>query len=291
MNLSKRVGIFVLLVGLATASGAFAQSGRANKIVELLDSGKPVFGIFSGPKTPAGAVAQSGSRADFIFYSMETGPFDVPGMQVYMQFLFERKALASSTTNELPVITRIPPIRDGRVEAQDRTKRVLDAGAYGVVFPHVDSAGDAVHASQSMRLRPKGSRPDDTGVAARYWGVEPDDYMNRADLWPLNPEGELVNVILIEDQAGIANAREIVSAEGVTVAIPGPGDLNRAYEGDRAAVERAIQTTLAACKEFDVVCGITAGPDDIEKRLDEGFRFFIVTSPEAIDVGRRVSGR
>ena len=97
--------------------------------------------------------------------------------------------------------------------------------------------------------------------------------------------------MLIEDQAGIEIARDIVGAPGVGVAIPGPGDLRRAYEGDMEAVENAIQTVMAACKEFDVVCGITAGPDDIEKRLDEGFRFFIVTSPETIAVGRRVSGR
>jgi 4-hydroxy-2-oxoheptanedioate aldolase len=208
-----------------------------------------------------------------------------------MQFLLEREALASSTANEHPVITRIPPIRDGYVEAQDRTKRVLDAGAYGLVFPHVDSAEDAVHGARSMRYRPEGLRPEGTGDAPRYWGMDEASYVRKADVWPLNPDGELVNVVLIEDKAGIAKAREIVSAEGVTVAIPGPGDLNRAYEGDREAVEAAIQTTLAACKEFDVVCGITAGPDDIEKRLDEGFRFFIVTSPETIAVGRRVSGR
>lgn len=272
-------------------SSASAQTGRVNKIVELLDAGKPVFGIFSGPKTPQSAVAQTRHGADFIFYSMESGPFDVPGMQVYMQFLLEREALATSTSNEHPVITRIPPIRDGRVEAQDRIKRVLDAGAYGLVFPHVDSAEDAVHGARSMRFRPEGLRPGDTGDAPRYWGLDEAAYRQKADLWPLNPGGELVNVVLIEDKVGIAKAREIVSAEGVTVAIPGPGDLNRAYEGDREAVEGAIQTVLAACKEFDVVCGITAGPDDIEKRLDEGFRFFIVTSPETIAVGRRVSGR
>jgi hypothetical protein len=57
------------------------------------------------------------------------------------------------------------------------------------------------------------------------------------------------------------------------------------------AVEGAIQTVLAACLEFDVPCGITAGVDDIGTRIEQGFRFFIVTQPEAIAVGRAAAGR
>ena len=73
--------------------------------------------------------------------------------------------------------------------------------------------------------------------------------------------------------------------------IPGPGDLRRAYARDMEAVENAIQTVLAACKEFDVPCGITAGVDDIEERLEQGFKMIIVTSAEALSVGRRAAGR
>ena len=60
---------------------------------------------------------------------------------------------------------------------------------------------------------------------------------------------------------------------------------------DAEAVESAIQTVLAACKEFDVPCGITAGVDDIAERLEQGFRVIIVTQPEALAAGRRAAGR
>lgn len=270
---------------------AHAQQERINKIIALLEAGKPVFGIFSGPKTPESAMRIAETEADFIFYSMETGPFDVPGMQVYMQFLLDRATLAESGFNEQPILTRIPPIRDGRLEARDRTKRVLDAGAYGVVFPHVETAEETTWAVESMRYRPEGARPIESGVAPRYWGVTRDEYQRSADVWPLSPQGELVSFLLIEDRVGVENVRAIVATKGVSIVSPGPGDLGRAYEGDMNAVERAIQKVLAACKEHDVPCGITAGPDDIERRLDEGFRVFIVTAPEAITVGRRASGR
>jgi len=98
-------------------------------------------------------------------------------------------------------------------------------------------------------------------------------------------------VLLIEDQVGVANAREIVSTPGVSVVIPGPGDLSRAYNRDRDAVENAIQTVLAACKEFEVPCGITAGVDDIAERLDQGFRMIIASRPEPLPIGRRHVGR
>jgi 2-keto-3-deoxy-L-rhamnonate aldolase RhmA len=99
------------------------------------------------------------------------------------------------------------------------------------------------------------------------------------------------SILIIEDRIGVGNAREIVSTPGVDIVFPGPGDLRRAYDGDAAAVENAIQTVLSACKEFSVVCGITAGADDIEKRLKEGFRVFIVVNLDALPLGRRAASR
>ena len=218
----------LIMLVVVTASGE-AQGDRVNKIVALLEAGKPVFGIFSGPKTPESAMAIAETEADFVFYSMERGPFDVSGMQVYMQFMMDRARLTASGFNEQPILTRLPPIRDGKVEAQDRTKRLLDAGVYGVVFPHVESGEEAAWAVRSMRPRPKGARPPEAGVAARYWGSSDEDYRRRADLWPVNPDGELVSFMLIEDQIGIDNVREIVSTEGVSIVSPGPGDLRRVY--------------------------------------------------------------
>ena len=162
-----------------------------------------------------------------------------------------------------PVALRIPPIRDGADSARVRARAGLDAGAHSIVYPHVESVEEAELAVGAL---------GDAG-------------------WPGNPDGNLVNILLIEDQIGIERAGEIVRTPGVSVVIPGPGDLRRAYEGDMEAVEAAIQTVLAECLAAGVACGITAGPDDIGERLDQGFRFFIVTSPEALTVGRAHAGR
>ena len=270
---------------------------RLNKIVKLLAEGKPVFGIFSGEKSARGGMAiVERNDADFVFYSMEKGLFDIEGMQVYLQFMLSPSLLVHSAFNEHPVVLRIPPIRDGWGIAQDRVSRGLNAGVFGIVYPHVESADEARQAVRMMRLasamagKSNGLRHNDVGDAPRYWGVSAGEYRSKADVWPLAPNGELVIILIIENRVGVENAPEIVSTEGVSIVIPGPGDLRRAYDNDEAAVESAIQSVLKACKEFEVPCGITAGPDDIEQRLKEGFRVFIAPK-EGIVVGRTAAGR
>lgn len=262
-----------------------------NRIARLLAEGEAVFGIFSGEHTEESARRMAEQDlADFVFYSLESGPFDLPAMSAYLEAL--SPPAGRGPENPHPAALRIPPIRDGREEARERTARGLDAGAYAIVFPHVETADEARHAVASMRPEEVGGlRPAPAPEAARVFGVSPGDYAERADLWPLAPAGELVSMLLIEDRIGVANAEEIVRVPGVSVAFPGPGDLRRAYDGDPEAVEEAIRTVLAACLDAGTPCGITAGPEDIAERLEQGFRVIIVTSPEALAVGRAAAGR
>ena len=275
----------------AETAAAGGDGPSWNRIASLLAGGQVVFGIFSGEKTPETAMEMAKLElADFVFYSLESGPFDLPTMSTYQEALSPPDARGAM--NPHPIALRIPPIRDGMEEATERTAAGLDAGAYSIVFPHVETADEAQHAVASMRpARAGGLRGDADPEAARVFGVAPEDYASRADVWPLDPQGELVSMVLIEDQIGVANALDIVSTPGVSVAFPGPGDLRRAYEGDMEAVEGAIQTVLAACQEAGVPCGVTAGPDDIATRIEQGFRVFIVTSPEALAVGHQAAGR
>lgn len=262
-----------------------------NRIARLLAEGEAVFGIFSGEHTEESARRTAEQDlADFVFYSLESGPFDLDAMSAYLEAL--SPPAARGADNPHPVALRIPPVRDGRDEARERTARGLDAGAYSIVFPHVETAAEARHAVASMRPeRVGGLRSAPAPEAARVFGVTPEEYRAAADLWPLAPGGELVGMFLIEDRIGVANAAEIVGVPGVGVAFPGPGDLRRAYDGDAEAVEEAIQTVLAACLAAGTPCGITAGPDDIAERLEQGFRVIIVTSPEALAPGRAAAGR
>lgn len=273
------------------AAPAVSEGPSWNRVASLLAEGQVVFGIFSGERTPETAMEMAKLElADFIFYSLERGPFDLPTMSAYQEALSPPGGRGAD--NPHPVLLRIPPIREGMDEAAERTAAALDAGAYGIVFPHVETADESRHAVAAMRSASAGGlRGDPDPEAARVFGVSPDDYAARADVWPLDPHGELISMLLIEDKVGVESALDIVSVPGISIVSPGPGDLRRAYEGDMEAVEGAIQTVLAACLETGVPCGITAGPDDIAMRIEQGFRVFIVTSPEALAVGHQAAGR
>lgn len=305
----RSTGTVLALSGLLAAAATFAAEAplaaqqppsHLNKMVRLLAQGKVVFGSFADDRSPDGAARIARDpNLDFVFYDMEHSPFDIPGMRVFLQFLLDPAAIARNggRSEDHPVLVRIPA--NGREMNQWMIKNILDQGAHGIVVPHVETAEQALNVVRAMRYpqrpgvpdaEPAGQRGSGPGNAIRYWGVSREDYQARADLWPLDPRGELVNILLIENQLGVANVRAIAQVKGVSVISAAPGDLSVSYAGDRTAIEEAIQTVLAACKAFDVPCAITAGVEDVEARIRQGFRV-IIAGGEAIRKGRQIAGR
>jgi 4-hydroxy-2-oxoheptanedioate aldolase len=142
------------------------------------------------------------------------------------------------------------------------------------------------------------------GDAPARWGLSEKDYRARADVWPLNPKGELVNFAIVESKEGLARVREIAQVKGIGVLFPGAGTLRGVFTSadatgkrtfDEAAWEAAIQQVLAACKEFKVPCGYPAGAPDIEMRMKQGFSVFVIGWGEqgfkAVELGRAAGGR
>ena len=244
----------------AASAGSDAAAMAPAPLVQLLADGQVLFGIFPGPSTrEQGALMGQNRDLDFVFYSLESGPFDIMSTKVYMEGIAE----GSGTEAAHPLVLRVPPIRNGAEQAAANVAEALDAGVAAIVFPHVESA-------------------EDVAVAVSVMG---------ADLWPGNPDGTLLSILIVEDRSGVERVDEIVSTPGVSIVFAGPGDLRRAYEGDMEAVEGAIQAVLAACQRHDVPCGITAGADDIADRIAQGFRVFIVSDAAAVPVGRAAAGR
>jgi 2-keto-3-deoxy-L-rhamnonate aldolase RhmA len=156
-----------------------------------------------------------------------------------------------------------------------------------------------------MRFKSRGgTRSDAVGSAPAYWGMSEKEYKEKADVWPLNPKGELVNFTIVETKAGLARVREIAAVKGIGVLFPGAGtlrgvftttDANGQRTFDEKGWEAAIQQVLAACKEFKVPCGYPATATDIEARMQQGFSVFIINWGEqgfkAVDIGRKAAGR
>ena len=74
--------------------------------------------------------------------------------------------------------------------------------------------------------QPVGDRGCCPGDAPRYWGLSLHEYFLRADVWPLNPDGELLALVMIESREAIKNINEILSVPGLGGVLIGPHDLS-----------------------------------------------------------------
>lgn len=323
-----RVVRLAALLSITIPSGPVLSqpSGRLNPVVELLAARKAVFGLYAPanrrarPGAPADTTtprtaaqlateALSYAKGDLLFDGSMEGDFDTgfPAWAGYMAALDAAGMVQKGGAPRLshPIFVKTHKISENAAVAVDRIGRQLNEGAAGVVFVEVESAEELKAGLAAMRFRSNGgTRADAVGAAPGRWGMSEKDYRSKADLWPLNPKGELVNWSIVETKAGLAKVREIAAVPGIGALFPGAGSLRGVFTTtdasgkrvfDEAGWEGAIQQVLAACKEFKVPCGYPANERDIEKRMAEGFSVFIIGWGEAgfraVDVGRRVAGR
>lgn len=188
----------------------------------------------------------------------------------------------------------------------DNISRQLNAGVSIINFVEVDSADEISKGIAAMRFTSKGgTRPEAIGDAPKYWGLTEKEYRAKADVWPINPDGNLLAWAIIETREGLENVREIAQVKGLSAVIVGAGTLGGLFRKqndqgqmvrDDAAWEAAIQTILAACKEFRKPCGYPAYETDIEARMKQGFDVFIIQTFgdrgfKAVELGRKAGGR
>src|SRR5216684_673770 len=137
-------------------------------------------------------------------------------------------------------------------------------------------------------------------VSARYWGISQPDYYKRADTWPLNPEGEVLVVIMCEEVRAIKNLPKMLKeVPGIGVVLIGEGDLSQDMgyprQYDHPEVAAAIDEALAICKEAGVPCGHPhVDSSNVEQLLEKGFRWLMPAPSQsfaALDKGLKASGR
>ena len=173
---------------------------RLNGIIKQLEAGNTAVTIFSAPE-PAAAVSLATSAYDGVIYEMEHNPFETKGLRDTLQFMLNRGQIVSGGTlaPQVTPIVRIPP--NGSEKNQFLAKQVLDVGVYGIIFPHISTVDEAWNAVRACRYpslpeaeyhNPPRIRGDAPTRAARYWGLTAQEYYAKADVWPLNPDGELL---------------------------------------------------------------------------------------------------
>ena len=282
------------------APGAMAQSPgrvRLNKVIDLLEKNeKRPLGIFSFNLSARSGAAIASAPLDFVIVDLEHTPYDPSRLESYLLGMIDKRQIATAGSLQPPVtpIIRLPA--NGREHVEYLIKQVLDLGAFGVVVPHVGNREDALAAVRAMRypqhrdspdMAPEGRRGVGYGWAARYWGLSGAEYAARADLWPLDPNGELLLWCMIESREGVEHADEIASTPGVSGIFLGPSDLaaSLGVTEDHAAVAEATQRVVDACKKAGVPCGTLVSGAAVADRLKQGFRFLAVGSDAGISAG------
>lgn len=281
------LSLSVVLPTFLAAQGAPAQSGRLNRTIELLEAGQATFGIFSHDRSLENARSLSRSGLDFVLIDMEHGPLDIETLRIFLLGMTDKARILAkgSLQPEVTPIVRIP-VNGGDV-ATFITKQVLDVGAMGVMFPYINTAEEALRAVRSVRYpqrrgapdyEPQGLRGSGAGNASWLWGIP--DYSAKADVWPLDPQGELMAVIQIETAEALRNLDAILDVPGISAVFVGPADLGLSMgvsgADGQAELEAAVQRVLRAAKARNLPIGITTGAGNIEQRIREGFNFVTV---------------
>ena len=285
-----------------------AELPRLNNVIRALEQGKPAFTSFAQAEIET-AIAMSTSKFDGVIYEMEHNFWDARALRDAMQYMLNRRQIAQGGTLA-PAVTpmvRIPP--NGGENNQWLAKQALDLGVYGVLWPHistVDQARNAVASCRYPRLKtapryePAGIRGDGPATAVRYWGLTQQEYYSRADVWPLDPQGEVLVMLMIEDTLGVANLDRILKeVPGIGLVLIGEGDLSqelgfpRQYEHPQ--VLDAMSHIVKTCKANKVTVGHPhVDASNVERILGEGYTFLMaapVRSFAALEKGRQLAGR
>ena len=287
-----------LVVLAGTPPSAQAPSLHLNPVIEKLSQGKPFIGVNTADLSPENARTLARAPIDYVYVDMEHNPLNFDALHLFLMGMSD-KATVLRKANLQPnvaLFARFPPEAD---QSSWVVKQALDIGLMGVIFNGVDTGAQALAAVKSMRypqlrgskyFEPAGKRGAAPGLAAWMWGLTIDEYERHADLWPLNPAGDLLAIVMIESTDGVKNVDEILSVPGVGAAFIGAANDLRHSMGvppNSPEVETARQTILKGCLKHKVACGITVNTAaEMTRRLKEGW-MMIRTTVDVVREGRK----
>jgi 4-hydroxy-2-oxoheptanedioate aldolase len=175
---------------------------------------------------------------------------------------------AISTTPTVPVV-RVPWLEPGIL------MKVLDAGAYGVICPMINTREDAQKLVHYTHYAPQGTRSFGPIRASLYGGPDYPEQANKT----------IVTFAMIETAQALDNLDSILSVEGLDAIYIGPSDLSLSlgckpvFDDVEPKAQQAIEHIVARAKAHGVVAGIHNGRADVARaRVELGFRFVTLGS-------------
>jgi len=232
-----------------------------NKLKEKMDNGEKTVGSFHvlGSESVVEILGYAGF--DYVLLDTEHGPFDVETAESLI-----RSAKLSGTT----------PLLRVKDSSRSSILEMLDAGAMGIVIPHVTSVKQVNEIVEYGKYHPVGDRGFGVTVANEYLTA---DYVEAGidNLFEVSNRETLL-IPQCETRGCLENIEEIVAIEGVDGIFIGPYDLSIALgvpgETSGPVMQKAIQRVLDACKEAGKYAFIySTDTEDVKEKFNQGFDF------------------
>jgi len=290
---------------------------RVNKAIELLESGQPVYyGYGTGGYQEGKAAAKT--WADILMYDMEGEAMDFTQLRAFMKGLADSGPTPSGHRTPAVIVTLPLYGLDATTVTANHwmIQQALACGIHGLHLCHarnpkavaafVAAARYEIHRQAVGKGLPEGLRMFGAHkFASEIWGVKAKKYYEIADVWPLNPKGELLLGVKIEDHVGRPNAEKIVRVPGVAFAEWGPRDtcyssgyLDIAFDYGRKPgviepppLKAAADLVIRASKEAKVYILDNVRPESVIEQLDAGIMICAGGLPEAAEIGRKHTKR
>jgi len=210
------------------------------------------------------------------------------------------------TGHRTPAVIVNVPVR-GTDEASVRAnawmfEQVLGTGVHGILLVHADTPGAVRALVEAVRYPNREQGVGQAGLkegtrgahgaamAAKIWGVSTEEYMQKADPWPLNPNGELLLGVKIEDKVALANVEETLKVPGIGFGEGGPGDMALSLgvkSGDPRLL--AAEARIFAAAKLHKLAWIGITPDHTADDIKAGF--MIGSGEQTAAAGRKVTSR
>jgi 4-hydroxy-2-oxoheptanedioate aldolase len=236
---------------------------KTNPVKALLKAGKPAYGTWLsfGDLLAARILARLGF--DWITVDMEHSSIDWSQVAVLVG--------AIADAGCVPIV-RVP-------EGNHRDiKRALDAGAWGIVAPMVDTVEQAQEIIAAAKFPPVGRRSLGAVTPSLNFSTSPGEYFAKAN-------EEVLVILQTESPMGIANAEAIYRLPGVDAIFVGPVDLRARLSGadgepaTAADLEVALAQVVAAGRKTDTPTGMHVMDAATAKhRAGQGMQFIAIAS-------------
>lgn len=238
-----------------------------NRVKKLIKAGKKTAGAWAQLCSPISAEILARGGFDWILIDMEHAPGDP------LTLVAQCQGIAAAGTGAVPFV---------RVPWNDLVwiKRILDAGAYGLMIPYVNTNEEAVRALQACKYPPQGIRGIAGSPRAAGYGRDTVSYLKRAN-------DEIFVMLQVETPQAIENLEDIAKVPGVDALFIGPMDLSTSmgHFGNPAhpEVQAAIATVEAKAKKLGMPLGTISGSWEQAKALYErGYQLITLTSDSVL---------